>query len=168
MSSDRIAERWDAEYQAGRYSGDQPVRFVQEILAVARGVELPSARGLYIGCGNGRNFVPLVAGGLDLVGLDVSEVALRQLAERSAVSPDDLICGDLSALEADAAFAIVVGIQVFQHGLEADAHAHLVEAARRLLPGGLFCVRVNAAGTDIAFRHSVVERNSEGGFTIEY
>ena len=34
--------------------------------------------GLYIGCGNGRNYVPLVEAGLDLVGLDVSATAIRR------------------------------------------------------------------------------------------
>jgi hypothetical protein len=62
----------------------------------------------------------------------------------------------------------VVGIQVFQHGRERDAHAHIAEARRRVLPGGLFCLRVNAVGTDIAHAHRVIERNCDGGFTVEY
>ena len=37
------------------------------------------SRGLYVGCGNGRNFLPLVDSGLELHGLDVSGESLRQL-----------------------------------------------------------------------------------------
>ena len=159
---------WDAEYRAGRYAGERPVAFVQDILRCANAVGLPPARGLYIGCGNGRNYLPLVAGGLDLVGLDVSRVALEQLAARAPERAGDLVHGDLDALPADATFSIVIGIQVFQHGREHEAHAHVAAALRRLAPGGLFCIRVNAVGTDLAHEYRVVERNVDGGFTVEY
>jgi hypothetical protein len=52
--------------------------------------------------------------------------------------------------------------------LELDAHAHIRAALALLLPGGLFCMRVNAVGTQLEYRHKVVERNAAGGFTIEY
>jgi SAM-dependent methyltransferase len=159
---------WDAEYRAGRYAGERPVAFVQDILRCANAVGLPPARGLYIGCGNGRNYLPLVAGGLDLVGLDVSRVALEQLAARAPERAGDLVHGDLDALPADATFSIVIGIQVFQHGREHEAHAHVAAALRRLAPGGLFCIRVNAVGTDLSHEYRVVERNDDGGFTVEY
>ncbi|GEM_PF-543650 len=167
-AADLAAERWDAEYRGGRYELDPPLEFVKDILRCAEATDLPPGRGLYIGCGNGRNYLPLVAGGLDLVGLDVSAVALEQLAERAPERAGDLRQGDLSALPPQAAFSIVVGIQVFQHGVRAEAHAHIAEAARRLLPGGLFCLRVNAIGTEIQHRHRVLERDADGGFTVEY
>jgi 2-polyprenyl-3-methyl-5-hydroxy-6-metoxy-1,4-benzoquinol methylase len=53
---------------------------VADILAAARAAGVTG--GLYIGCGNGRNYEPLVRGGLDLTGLDISEVALGQLSAR--------------------------------------------------------------------------------------
>jgi SAM-dependent methyltransferase len=162
------AGSWDAEYRAGRYADEGPIAFVQDILRCANAVEPPPGRGLYIGCGNGRNYLPLVAGGLDLVGLDLSRVALEQLAARAPERAGDLVLGDLDALPADAAFSIVIGIQVFQHGREQEAHEHVAAALRRLAPGGLFCVRVNAVGTDLAHEHRVVERNDDGGFTVEY
>jgi hypothetical protein len=34
--SDPAAEAWDAEYAAGRYSGEPPVDFTRDILAAAR------------------------------------------------------------------------------------------------------------------------------------
>jgi hypothetical protein len=71
-------------------------------------------------------------------------------------------------LPADAAFSIVIGIQVFQHGREREAHAHIGAALRRLASGGLFCIRVNAVGTDLVHEHRVVERKVDGGFTVEH
>jgi SAM-dependent methyltransferase len=164
----RVGASWDAEYHAGRYAGEAPLPFAHDILAAIERIGLPPGPGLYVGCGNGRNYVPLVAGGLDLIGLDVSAEALSRLAARLPERAADLVHGDLSALPPDATFSVVVAIQVFQHGREAEAHAHVAEAARRVAPGGLFCVRVNAAGTDLRHSHRVVERNEDGGFTVEY
>jgi SAM-dependent methyltransferase len=103
-----------------------------------------------------------------LVGLDVSGVALSQLAARAADTSPNLAQGDLGALAPDVAFSIVIGIQVFQHGRREEAHAHVEAAARRVLPGGVFCLRVNAAGTDIHRRHRLREQDGGNGFTVEY
>jgi hypothetical protein len=91
---DGAADAWDAEYAAGRYRDELPLPFVADILSAAREHELLGDGGLYIGCGNGRNYLPLVGSGLDLVGLDVSGTALTQLVERSPDRRDCLIHGD--------------------------------------------------------------------------
>ena len=159
------AASWDKEYAGGRYHDEPPVAFVADILAAARQAGITS--GLYIGCGNGRNYEPLVRGGLDLTGLDISDVALRQLSARMPERRGSLVHGDLSALPGQARSGIVIGIQVFQHGDAEAAHAHLRAAQARVAPGGLMAVRVNAAGTDIVFAHRVTSRN-DGGLTIRY
>src|SRR5580704_2518222 len=94
-SQSGAAAAWDAEYAAGRYSGEPPVAFTGDTLAAARQAGL--TRGLYIGCGNGRNYLPLVAGGLDLTGMDISAAAIAQLAARAPDRTDRLVCGDLGA-----------------------------------------------------------------------
>lgn len=165
MTSD-AASAWDAEYAAGRYVSDQPVAFITDILAAARSATI--TRGLYIGCGNGRNYLPLVARGLDLTGLDISAEAIAQLTARAPARRDRLVHGDLTALPAEASYPLVIGIQVFQHGDRAAAHAHIRAASQRLAPGGLFCLRVNATATDLWPRHVVTERADDGGFTIRY
>lgn len=135
-------------------------------VAAARAADL--ARGLYIGCGNGRNYLPLVADGLDLTGLDISPVAIAQLAARDPRRRDRLVCGDLTALPADASYPMVIGIQVFQHGDRSEAHAHIRAAQARVTPGGLFCLRVNATETDIWPEHQATERRPDGGVTVCY
>ena len=40
-----------------RYTGEPPVAFIRDILAAAR--EAGVTDGLYIGCGNGRDYLPL-------------------------------------------------------------------------------------------------------------
>jgi SAM-dependent methyltransferase len=157
---------WDAEYRAGRYSNEPPVAFAHDIAAAAR--QAGVARGLYVGCGNGRNYLPLVEAGLDLTGLDISAAAIAQLAARVPGRRDRLICGDLDALPADAVYPLVIGIQVFQHGDRATTHAHIRAAQARVTPGGLFCLRVNASATDIWPEHETTERDGDGGCTVRY
>ena len=48
-----VEASWDAEYRRGRYSDEPPVGFADDIVAAARGHGV--SRGLYVGCGNGRN-----------------------------------------------------------------------------------------------------------------
>jgi SAM-dependent methyltransferase len=158
------AAAWDTEYAAGRYEDEPPVRFTADIIAAARSRSL--RRGLYVGCGNGRNFAPLSDAGLDLIGLDISAQAISQLRRRRPRAR--LIVGDLAALRPLAHYDLVIGIQVFQHGTRGEAHRHFGAAAARVAPGGLLCVRVNAAATDIRYRHERVESAADGGFTIRY
>jgi hypothetical protein len=164
---DGAAEAWDVEYAAGRYRDEPPLPFVADVLSAVREHDLLGAEGLYVGCGNGRNYLPLVQAGLDLVGLDLSAAALAQLAERAPERREQLIHGELSALPAGATYAVVLGIQVFQHGDRASAHDRIRAAQARLAPGGIFCLRVNAVGTQLEYDHDVVEREG-GGFSVRY
>ena len=77
-----VAAVWDAEYAAGRYSREAPAAFIRDVLTAARQRGL--RRGLYIGCGNGRNLVPMVDAGLDLTGLDLAGAA--EMAAGTAAS----------------------------------------------------------------------------------
>ena len=161
--------RWDEEYRAGRYADEPPVEFIHDIGAAVRDRRPADEVGLYIGCGNGRNYVPLVQQHkIDLVGLDISDVAIDQLRGRMPERADRLVHGDISSFPTGTKFGTVIGIQVFQHGSEMEAHAHVRAAIELLLPSGLLCMRVNAAGTEIEYRHEVVERNNHGGFTVRY
>ena len=161
----RAAAAWDGEYASGRYRHEPPVGFARDIIDAARSRNL--ARGLYIGCGNGRNFIPLSEAGLDLIGLDISARAVAQLRQRRP-STAGLIVGDLSAVLPSARFELVIGIQVFQHGHRDQAHQHLTGAAARVAPGGLLCVRVNATETDVRHPHERTETSSDGSFTVRY
>jgi SAM-dependent methyltransferase len=160
------AASWDAEYAAGRYAGDPPAGFVDDILAAAAVRRLHN--GVYLGCGNGRNLLPMLDAGLDLLGLDISAEAIGQLRRRRPDRVGQLIVGDLTKLPPLARYELVIGIQVFQHGTRAQAHRHLAAAVARVAPGGLLCVRVNATATDIEHNHDVIEEDSSGSYTVRY
>ena len=104
--SERVSASWDAEYRDGRYSGEPPIAFVETILQMLRGEPAPwRGHGLYVGCGNGRNYLPLVDGGADLAGIDLSPEAIDQLVRRRPALAARLTCGDFYALPADGRFA---------------------------------------------------------------
>jgi SAM-dependent methyltransferase len=145
---------------------EAPVAFVEDIIRASR--DASRTRGLYIGCGNGRNFVPLVEAGLDLIGLDVSSVALGQLCGRLGPRRRQLICGDVRSLSPSVRFDLIVAIQVFQHGRRAETHEHILDAQRRTAVGGLISVRVNSIATDVFPAHDIVERAVDGSFTVRY
>jgi SAM-dependent methyltransferase len=162
------AARWDEEYRRGRYAAEPPVAFVATILDVLGAhPALRERDGLYVGCGNGRNFLPLVDAGLSLTGLDVSAEALRQLAARRPDQAARLRHGDFLAFTPAAPVAYLIAIQVLQHGRRADAERAFAHVAALLAPGGLFFLRVNSASTEVVLRHAVVE-TSDDGFTVEY
>jgi SAM-dependent methyltransferase len=162
------ATRWDAEYRRGRYADEPPLAFVDTILGLVRGHGLAGEAGLYVGCGNGRNYVPLVDAGLNLYGLDVSPEALRQLAARRPELAPRLVAGGFQDFRPPVPLAYLVAIQVFQHGGRADAGAYFDRVAELLPPGGLFCLRVNSAATQLMRRHEVIERDAHGGFSVRY
>jgi predicted TPR repeat methyltransferase len=169
LPDDLAARRWDAEYRGGRYEAEPPLPFVETIVDVARGHGLVgSAVGLYVGCGNGRNFVPLVDAGLNLYGLDVSAEALRRLAGRRPELASRLLHGRFQDREPPAPLAYVVAIQVFQHGLAAEGAAYFERVAALLASGGLLFLRVNSASTQVVRGHTVLERGEHGGFSVRY
>ena len=161
--------RWDTEYDKGRYVEDPPLPFVAEILAALEDEpRLRGGLGLYVGCGNGRNYLPLVDAGLRLCGLDFSLTALRQLAARRPARRLPLICGDFRSFTSGRPVGYVVAIQVFQHGTEADAATYFDRVKTFLHPGGLFFLRVNSVSTQVFHRHTVLDRNERGGATVRY
>lgn len=162
-----VATSWDREYERDRYRGEAPVGFVTDILETVEAEDLSNSRGLYVGCGNGRNYVPLVEAGLDLMGLDTSPAAISQLGRRLPERHSKLVVGTVEDLAADVTFPIVIGIQVFQHGTRDQAHHHLQAAQARTAPGG-FCLRVNSAGTDVWPAHDRFEDAQDGSFSVRY
>lgn len=167
--ADLAARRWDQEYRQRRYEDEPPIPFVGEILTtLQQNKELLAGPGLYVGCGNGRNYLPLIDGGAKLHGLDISEEAIKRLRRRRPDQTLPLAVGDFGTYSTSTKFAYLIAIQVFQHGDGVDADRYFRKTASLLPSGGLFFLRVNAIETEITHRHTVMERNQFGGMTICY
>ena len=162
----RIADLWDVKYAAGMYVGESPLPFTETILAeLDKNPGIRSRRGMCVGCGNGRNYIPLARAGLDLVGLDVSEVGLKQIAAHEPSLEPKLVRANF--LEHGGRFGYVIAIQSFQHGTRSVSERYFHHAAAMLERGGLLFVRVNSTDTTIMFPHQILEE-SDAGFTVLY
>jgi SAM-dependent methyltransferase len=168
VAPENFALSWDEEYRRGRYRDEPPLPFASDIVSAVRARPRGSGPGLYIGCGNGRNYLPLRRAGLDLIGLDLSRVALDLLAEREESFAEQLVHGDLRAIRPGHRFPLVLAIQVLQHGDESTSHRLTAEASERVAPGGLLCIRVNAVGTDVEHAHDRFEDGPDGRFSVRY
>lgn len=171
MDTALTASRWDDEYRNRRYEDEPALPFVDTIIALLRADATAwTGTGVYVGCGNGRNYLPLVDAGLNLIGLDVSPEAIHALTERRpALARDRLVREDFRLFaRPGASFDYLIAIQVFQHGDETAVASYFSKVAALVKPGGLFFLRVNSATTEVYHRHTVVERNTLGGFTIRY
>lgn len=160
------AASWEAQYQGGRYLGDPPEPFVSDIVHASRSLGIGNA--LYIGCGNGRNLVPLLDAGLPIRGVDISRTAVDQFRSNRPEYSDRVFVGDVSSLPLGETFDLVVGIQVFMFGTTQQATDHLRDAQSRVNIGGVLALRANAEGTDVWPAHEVVETNRDGSFTVTY
>lgn len=166
--TDRLSQAWDATYRKGRYRAEPALGFTANIVKELKACpNLMNGRGLYVGCGNGRNYVPLADAGLDVVGLDVSRVALNQLSRRLPRC-SNLVCGDFLDYSPNVPFQYLIAIQVFQHGGMSRARQYFAKASSLLERGGLLFLRVNASDTQVYHKHDIIEKNDAGGFTVCY
>lgn len=169
-SSDDVAQCWDREYESGRYEAEPPVQFVRAIIGELRKRGWTGRRGIYVGCGNGRNYAPLAATCDGLRGIDVSESGIRRLLQGYPEHAGRVSRGNFldDSHDMERAADYLMSIQAFQHGDERTAERYFERAAAVLRHGGLLFLRVNSASTDVYHSHEVVERNDCGGFTIVY
>ena len=162
-----LADVWDREYLLGKYDGEGPLVFAKLVATRLKRVrDIQSKRGLYIGCGTGRNYIMLAKLGLNVVGLDVSGVGLAKIKKHSPDLAHKLVQKDFLDYD-DSPFHYIISIQSFQHGNLRRVEMYLKKAAMMLGSGGLFFLRVNASNTDVMLKHEVAER-TDGGFTVLY
>lgn len=165
-SIDPIQHAWDDAYAEGKYVFDPPVPFAKEISSFV-GEHLPAdARGLYVGCGNGRNFIPIAKSGLHLDGIDMSREGIEQLQQALPNHDGKLEVGDFHTLSG--AWDYLISLQVFQHGDQASSYDHFAQSARLLKPGGYLFLRVNAASTQLDLAHELVEGSEGASRTVRY
>jgi len=118
---------------------DEESARVQDLLGCA-----PGARVLDLACGQGRHAAPLRRAGLDVVGLDLSEVLLRAARRREDRLP--LVRADMRRLPlATATFDGVVNLfNAFGYFPDDESDVEVLrEVARVLRPGGTFVQEVH-------------------------
>lgn len=135
------ADDWDARYRSGRQWSVEPNRFLVEQLADR---PLPPGRAIDLGCGEGRNAVWLAEQGWDVIGIDLSSVAIergREVAASTSIDVD-LRVGDVLAAEEELAGERGDGWDLvlicYVHLPPAERQRLLALARWALAPGGTF------------------------------
>lgn len=165
MDKNLSLSNWDRAYREGKYNQEGPIPFVRDIIKILSDLGLSGERGFYPGCGNGRNFVPLLDAGLDIQGSDISSVAIQQLKKQRSharVIVEDFL------LHRENAYLYLISLQLFQHGNNETIFRLFDKTTELLHPGGLFFLRVNSTHTQIVQDYDHVEKTPEGGFTLQY
>ncbi len=163
-----VSQRWDEEYERGRYENEPPTKFVGTIMQTLDSLEKSNGSGLYVGCGNGRNYVPLIAHGLDIFGIDISAAAIDRLKQRATESANRLECVGFLDFNSALLFDYIIAIQVFQHGTWDEISKYFAKTSGLLKSDGLLFLSVNSVSTDIYHKHTIVEETSFDGKTVLY
>jgi cyclopropane fatty-acyl-phospholipid synthase-like methyltransferase len=169
MSESLAAKQWDVEYAEGhKYGGEPPIGFTDKIIEDL-GQDGEKRAGLYVGCGNGRNYIPLLDAGLRIHGIDISKEGIHQIQEsrpKANVLVRDFI--DPTSMRQASVWDYLVAIQVFQHGDRERVNEYFAHAHRVLRPGGRLYLRLNSVSTEIDRRYKKIEGSNEDGKTILY
>src|SRR5260221_451882 len=105
-------------------------------------------RVLEVGCASGAVLAGLAERGIDVTGIDVSELA-RSNAPDSV--RDRIVLGDVLDAPVSGRFDVVVGLDIFEHLNPNRIDAYLARADELLVPGGWLVANIPAFGDDRVF-----------------
>ena len=137
-----MARFYDADYQAaGR---------IEDVAFYSSLAEEMGEPVLEMGCGSGRNLLPIARSGVAIHGIDSSPAMLRALRTRMSAEPSQvrrrvrLTEGDIRSTRVGKRYGLVTApFRVAQHLLNPeDRRAWLRNVARHLKPSGVFCFDV--------------------------
>ncbi len=165
MNEPSTGDQWDWEYSIR----DLPARAPLPIVDVVTSHASVDARILYIGVGEGRNFLPLARAGYNVYGCDVSRVSIDRLVSANPDLADRLVHGTFeSAFPSRGGFDVVVASRVL---IEADtnkSHELLLKVLPLLSPRGLLISEWTAVGTDPWPGWDDSFLDSAGNLTLHY
>ena len=167
LNQPSVPEFWNCIYKNMTNNYD-PTPFINRIRRNVQHRFKGNSKGLYAGCGNGRNYTPLSQSGLDIIGLDISSEGLNEIARKNPKYAHQLICADFGKFEVNCLFDYIISIQLFHMATESKIISYVAKVTQLLKPGGLLFLRVTSTESPITMKHTITEQNTWGGFTIEY
>lgn len=147
---------WNRYYQNGLCS-DAPSPFARYVATLTE----PGGTLVDLGCGNGRDAVYFAALGLQVVGIDLSDAAIRALEERG-VENARFLCGDFTspALHGPACYDYAYS-RFTIHAVNETQERRLLETmAGALKPGGKFFIEVRSVHDPLFGKGRALERNA--------
>ncbi len=163
MRENVAAGQWNTTCEEVESEIAPPVTFVESILFHLS--KHANARGLHIGCDDGRNFFPLLDAGIDISGVDVSDSAVQQLRQSRPDLADKISCINVLEISSEQ-YDFLVSIEAFQHGSWEVVEQYFEKCDELLKAGGLLFLRVNACNTELNRQHTVTQMSPSGSFTV--
>ncbi|MCX6770107.1 MAG: class I SAM-dependent methyltransferase [Candidatus Micrarchaeota archaeon] len=122
------------------YDDSCPVEFMGDTSFYLREAKKARGKVLEVGCGTGRVYLPLLAAGIDVYGIDISRGMLKVLEKKAAsagLSPKSKLA-DMRNFKMSQRFAlIIVPFRAFLHNLTFQDQISSLKCFRRhLAPGG--------------------------------
>lgn len=119
------------------------------------------SRVLDLGCGVGRNMIPLIEKGYSLSGIDIAEDGVRKLEtilEEKKLKADLYIGNILKKLPFDNNyFDAIISVQVLQHGTEGQILNTISEIKRIIRPKGFIFITLCGRISNGHIRHCLVK-----------
>jgi len=115
---------------------------------------------LDLGCGLGRNFIPLARFGFNVTGIDQAPNAIKKLKtvmSKENINGEALIGNFQNLLFADESFDAVISIQTINHGYQDGVEKGIAEIERVLCSGGSIFVTVPGRIAKGEIRYSLVK-----------
>lgn len=146
-SAKKHIRAWEKEY------GNQPClwRGPADIEPMARYLT-PGKKILELGCGNGKILRPLLDGGYDVFGIDISSKSLKNLGRESSGKGKLVCCDGLNLPFRDSSFDTLISFFFLDHLLEKERSEAIREFHRVLSTGGKLLLRTFST-VDMRFRN---------------
>jgi SAM-dependent methyltransferase len=142
-----MKNKWDEIYNKKKYSYydlEKPYSGISNVISILKKRKCRNV--LDLGCGSGRNLVPLAKSGFNVYGLDYSEKGIssaRILLMKKSLGAKLSVADAFSRLPYPGSFFdAVISIQVLSHSGEKGILHSVSEINRILKPGGLLFVTV--------------------------
>ncbi|MDD3284991.1 MAG: class I SAM-dependent methyltransferase [Patescibacteria group bacterium] len=169
----KIAGYWNTQYENGKYAG-QPIhpevyQFLANYILPGQGMKLDQIKILEIGSGNGKNIIPMVELGMQVFGIELSDIGLDQTLEKLIYINQHarVIYGDFRELPwRNDYFDAVIAFNVLQHGDFPDCQLAVAEAARTLKKDGYLFISVRSSKRNPPKDACIYKDSSQGGISF--
>lgn len=122
---------WNDFYQ-NKFSISEPTAFARTILPYLE----PGKRLVDVGCGNGRDSLFFYRNGLRVLGIDASDVAIRQLQKETKEGWLEFLCGDFTYLPDERETYDYCYSRFTLHAISQEQSGRLLTHAAQLLKSG--------------------------------
>lgn len=151
----RDVDYWNDFYK-NKFTVSEPTAFAQTILPYLE----PGKKLIDIGCGNGRDSLFFYQNGLNVLGIDVSDVAIAQLQKRAHHGGLAFLCGDFTYLPTEAEAYDYCYSRFTLHAISKEQSELLLAHVKCILKdGGVFWIEARSVNDELYGQGALLGEN---------